>query len=128
MNNDLITSSMHFFIRGQVLIVTYAQRSEDQLTQLRENAVVIVLTDGKVHVISCNHIQVQLTELLNVLPFGFVLVPLDLFASHAVPELEQLDNILCSLLEDYEPIDVPCVKSNAVLPVEYEFSEEFKCD
>ena len=63
-----------------------------------------------------------------MLPFGFVLVPLDLFASHTVPKLEQLDDILCSLLEDYEPINVPCIESDAVLPVEHEFSEEFECD
>ena len=63
-----------------------------------------------------------------MLPFSFVLIALNLFAPHAVPELEQLDDVLRRLFEHYEPSNVPCVESDAVLSVHYEFSEEFECD
>ena len=63
-----------------------------------------------------------------MLPFSFVLIALNLFTPHAVPELQQLDDVLRRLFEDYEPSNVPCVESDAVLSVHYEFCEEFKCD
>ena len=93
-----------------------------------ENAVSVVFTDGEVDVVSCNHVQVSVVDLLHELPFALVLVTSYLLATETVPELKELDHILGRLFEDDETVDVPCIKPHSVLSVEYEFSEELECD
>jgi len=59
-----------------------------------------------------------------VLPFAFVLVTADLLAAEAIPQLEEFNDVLGSLLEHYQAVDVPCVESHAILPIHDEFGEE----
>ena len=93
-----------------------------------ENAVSVVFTDGEVDVVSCNHVQVSVVDLLHELPFALVLVTSYLLATETVPELKELYHILGRLFEDDKTVDIPCIKPHSVLTVEYEFSEELECD
>ena len=69
-----------------------------------EDAIIVVFTDGIIHVVACNHIIVEGTDYLDVFPLLFVHIILDGFIVEAVPELQELDNVLSSLFEDYESV------------------------
>ena len=95
---------------------------------MRENAVVIVLADGEVDVVAADHVQVQLAQLLNVPPLALVLVVSDLFGAEAVPEREELHDVLGSLFEHYESVDIPRIEADSILSVQDKLSEELKSD
>lgn len=126
--NHKITCSMDFLIGGQFFVVADTDCSEDELGELREDAVTVVFADGKVHVVASNHVQIQAADLLDMPPFAFVLIALDCFVAKAIPQGEQLDYVLCCFLKDDQPVDVPCVETDSVLSVHYEFSQELEGD
>ena len=128
MKDHLIGSFMYLFIRRQLFIVLDAYGCEYKLRQLCEYRVIVVLTDRKVDIVTTDHVEEYLTKLFDVLPLALILVTLHLFASEAIPKLQQLDHILGCLFEYYKSIDTPGVKSNSVLSVQHEFSEELKCN
>ena len=70
--------------------------------------------------------MVQLTDGLQVGPFLFVYIMFDGFTFKAVPQLEQLHNVLCTLLEDCQPIDVPCIEPDSLVPIHHQLSQEFE--
>ena len=123
-DHDLVSRSVHLLVACKLFVITDAHRRKDKLRQLREYAVIVVLTDGKVDVIASNHVDIKVAQLLDVLPLAFVLV-LNLFGAETIPQLQKLHYILCCLLEHDQPVYVPGVESNSVLPVQNEFSEEF---
>ena len=51
-----------------------------------ENAVLVVLTDCEIDIVSSDHVEIEVAELLDVLPFALVDVSRDLFVSEAVPK------------------------------------------
>lgn len=124
-NYYLVSRSVHLLVACKLFVITDAHRREDKLRQLREYAVIVVLTDGEVDVVASNHVDVEVAQLLYMLPFAFVLV-LNLFGAETIPQLQKLHHILCCLLEHDQPVYVPGVESNSVLPVQNEFSEEFE--
>lgn len=82
------------------MVIADTDCSEDELRELREDTVTVIFTDGKVYVVPCNHVQIQAANLLDVPPFAFVLIAKNSLVAKAVPQGEQLDNILCCFLED----------------------------
>ena len=64
---------------------------------MRENTIIIVLTDGEVDIVTANHVLVQMADLLHVLPLCLVirrataaaasLKKSIVLASEAIPEL-----------------------------------------
>ena len=125
---DLVGEPVHFFVRGQLLVAAHAQRCEHELRQLCENTVFVVLADGEVDVVAADHVQVQLAQLLNVPPLALVLVVSDLFGAEAVPEREELHDVLGRLFEHYESVDVPRVEADSILSVQDKLCEELKSD
>ena len=95
---------------------------------MSENAVTVVFTNGKVDVVSCDHVQVSVVDLLHDLPFALVLITSYLLATETVPELEELDDILGRLFEHNQTVNIPSIEPHSVLTIKYEFSEELKCD
>lgn len=128
MQDYLIGTFMYLFIRRQLFIVLDADGGKYQLRQLREYRVIIILTDRKVHIVTTDHVEEDLAQLFDVLPFALILVALHLFASEAIPKLQELYHILGCLFEHYKSIDTPGVESHSVLSVQYEFSEKLKSD
>lgn len=124
-NHYLVSRSVHLLVACKLFVIAYAHRRKYKLRQLREYAVIVVLTDGKVDVVASNHVDVEVAQLLYMLPLAFVLV-LHLFGAETIPQLQKLHHILCCLLEHNEPVYVPSVESNSVLPVQDEFSEKFE--
>ena len=86
--NHEVALSMHFLICGQFFIVADADRGKDKLGQLREDAVTVVFADGKVDIVTSDHVEVQAADLLDVLPLTLVLIALDWLAAEAVPKGE----------------------------------------
>ena len=128
MQDYLIGTFMYLFIRRQLFIVLDADGGKYQLRQLREYRVIIILTDRKVHIVTTDHVEEDLAQLFDVLPFALILVALHLFASEAIPKLQELYHIFGCLFEHYKSIDTPGVESHSVLSVQYEFSEKLKSD
>ena len=71
---------------------------------MSEDTIVVVFTDGIIDVVTGNHVVIQCTDDLDVFPLLFVDIVLDGFVIEAVPELQELDDVLSSLFEDYESI------------------------
>ena len=71
---------------------------------MSEDTIVVVFTDGIINVVTGNHVVIQCTDDLDVFPLLFVDIVLDGFVIEAVPELQELDDVLSSLFEDYESI------------------------
>ena len=69
-----------------------------------EDAIIVVFTDGIIDVVSCNHIIVEGTDYLDVFPLLFVDIILDGFVIEAVPELQELDDVLSGFFKDYESV------------------------
>ena len=72
-------------VAGQLFVVLNRQARQHELRHLREDAVIVILANGKVDVVARNHVLIQLAELLQVLPLCFVDVTCDLLASETVP-------------------------------------------
>jgi len=126
--DDLVRRPVYFLITEQLLVVADAHRRQNQLRQLCEDAVLIVLANGEIDVVACDHIEVELAELLDVAPLALVLVADLLFRAEAVPELEELHCVFGSFFEHNQPIDVPSVKSHPVLPIQHQLSEKLEGD
>ena len=71
---------------------------------MSEDTIVVVFTDGIIDVVTGNHVVVQCTDDLDVFPLLFVDIILDGFVIEAVPELQELDDVLSGLFEDYESV------------------------
>ena len=71
---------------------------------MSEYTIVVVFTDGIIDVVTGNHVVVQSTDDLDVFPLLFVDIILDGFVIEAVPELQELDDVLSGLFEDYESV------------------------
>ena len=69
-----------------------------------EDAIIVVFTDGIIHVVACNHIIVEGTDYLDVFPLLFVDIILDGFVIEAVPELQELVDVLSGFFKDYESV------------------------
>ena len=124
----LVSSSVHFFVGDQLLVVANAQRGQNKLAELRKYAVVVVLADGEVDVVASDHVEVHGAELADVAPLSFVLVSIHVLGPEAVPELQKLHCILGCLFEHNQAVDVPGVKANSVLPVQHELSQKLESD
>jgi len=83
-NDYLVSCSVHLLVAGKLFVITYADCRKDKLRQLREYAVIVVLTDGKVDIVASNHVDVEVAQLLYMLPLAFVLV-LHLFVAETIP-------------------------------------------
>ena len=70
----------------------------------------------------------KLVMLRAMISFSFVLIALNLFTPHAVPELQQLDDVLGRLFEHYESVDIPRIEADSILSVQDKLSEELKSD
>lgn len=77
-------------IGHQLLVVTRSDHLDYQLRKHREDVVVVVFADGKVDVVTRDHVIVQPADHFHQLPLFFVLVPfpLDLLLLQTVPNLE----------------------------------------
>ena len=71
---------------------------------MSEYTIVVVFTDGIIDVVTGNHVVVQCTDDLDVFPLLFVDIILDGFVIEAVPELQELDDVLSSFFKDYESV------------------------
>ena len=71
---------------------------------MSEYTIVVVFTDGIIDVVTGNHVVVQSTDDLDVFPLLFVDIILDGFVIEAVPELQELDDVLSSFFKDYESV------------------------
>ena len=58
-----------------------------------------------------------MANLFNVHPFFFVSILSDWFLQEALPQCEQLNYIFSSLFKADQPIDIPGIKSQSIVPV-----------
>lgn len=112
----------------QLREVAQGDGAEDQLGQDGEDAVVVVLADGEINVVSRNHVVVQRAQLLQVQPLPLVRVLLHVFFLKALPQLQKLHCVLRRLLEYDQAVDVPSIEAHSVVPVVDQLSEEFEGD
>ena len=124
--SHLEDSTVDLFVSLQLLEVALGYAGEDHLGQDCENAIIVVLANGKVHVVACDHVVVQLTDDLDVLPLFLVDIRLDLLLLETVPQLEQLNHILRRLFEDDQAINGPGVETQSVVPVEDQLGQELE--
>ena len=98
---------------------------------MSKNAVIVILTDRKVDVITTDHVLEEMADLLYVLPFGLVdprvvIILSVCLRSETVPELHQLHSVLCSLFKHNQSINIPSIESDSITPIHDQFSEEFE--
>ena len=72
LEDDKKSCAVYFFILRELFVWIDCHCGENQLRQLREYAVIVVLTDSKVDIVASNHVLIQVADLLDVLPLGLV--------------------------------------------------------
>jgi len=104
---------VHFFIAHELLIILDSNRLDNKFGKDAENIVIVALTDGEVHIVASYHVVEQLANDLKMDPLLFVFIVDDLFRLEAVPEGQELNNILGSFFEHSKSIDVPGIKADS---------------
>ena len=64
MMHDFKSDFVDFLVRQQLFIVLRCHRDENHLGEIAEDIIVIVLTDCKVYVVSCDNVKVKTTDYL----------------------------------------------------------------
>ena len=126
LQNQRVDSLVYLGVRSKQIEITLDYRCQHQMRNTREYRVVIVLANSEVHIAAVQNVGEQVAELLQVIPFLSVCVLLDWLFVEAVPESQQLDNILGCFFEDDQAIDTPCVEPETITSVKYEFREELE--